>query len=511
MDERNGMDERTPVIVGVGQVNDRPERPEDGLDPIGLMAEALRRADVDSGGDAGGGLLAQCDSLAVVSQLAWPQLNPVDGALAQALGIAPTHSEQTAMPNGDSPIRLLHEAANRIGAGDARICAVVGAEALRTAAQLATAKAKAGDAKPNALRDASHRQRVGYAQSHGLTVPVDVYPLYENAGRAAYGQSLEEGQAESGALWAGMSRVAAQCEHAWIRDAVAPEEVVAPSERNRPLAFPYTKLQVANSSVNQGAGFLVTSLAEARRRGIPEQRLIHIGHGAAAHENGDFLQRDSYAASPGLTVSIARTLELNGVTAADLDHVELYSCFPCVPKMARRVLDWPLDRPITRFGGLTFGGGPIGNYMSHAVACMVETLRETRGRGLLFANGGYATHNHTILLSAEPTDAHFPQDFDCQAEADALRGPIPPLDEAYRGPATIETYTVHYARDGSPRLGTVVARTPSGARTLASVPPEDRATLDLLTSGAREPVGSAGTIVAGESEDELRCWVPDAN
>lgn len=506
MDERDETGERTPVIVGVGQVNDRPERPEDGLDPIGLMAEALRRADRD----AGGGMLAECGSLAVVSQLAWPQLSPVDGKLAEALGIAPAHSEQTAMPNGDSPIRLLHEAANRIGAGDARICAVVGAEALRTASKLAAAKAKAGDDKPNALRDASHRRRVGYAQSYGLTVPVDVYPLYENAGRAAYGQSLAEGQAESGALWAGMSEIAAQCDHAWIRDAVAAEDIVTPSERNRPLAFPYTKLQVANSSVNQGAGFLVTSLAEARRRGIPEERLIHIGYGAAAHENGDFLQRDSYAGSPGLTVSIARTLELNGVTAADLDHVELYSCFPCVPKMARRVLDWPLDRPITRFGGLTFGGGPIGNYMSHAVACMVETLRETGGRGLLFANGGYATHNHTILLSAEPTEAQFPQDFDYQAEADALRGEIPPLDEAYCGPAAIETYTVHYARDGAPRLGTVVARTPAGARTLASVPPEDKATLDLLTSGAHEPVGSAGTILAGETGDDLRRWVPDA-
>jgi len=506
MDERDAIDERTPVIVGVGQFNDRPERPEDGLDPVGLMAEALRRADRD----AGGGMLAECGSLAVVSQLAWPQLNPVDGKLAEALGIAPAHSEQTAMPNGDSPIRLLHEAANRIGAGDARICAVVGAEALRTAAKLAAAKAKAGDDKPNALRDASYRRRVGYAQSYGLTVPVDVYPLYENAGRAAYGQSLAEGQAESGALWAGMSEIAAQCDHAWIRDAVAAEDIVTPSERNRPIAFPYTKLQVANSSVNQGAGFLVTSLAEARRRGIPEERLIHIGYGAAAHENGDFLQRDSYAGSPGLTVSIARTLELNGVTAADLDHVELYSCFPCVPKMARRVLDWPLDRPITRFGGLTFGGGPIGNYMSHAVACMVETLRETGGRGLLFANGGYATHNHTILLSAEPTEAQFPQDFDYQAEADALRGEIPPLDEAYCGPAAIETYTVHYARDGAPRLGTVVARTPAGARTLASVPPEDKATLDLLTSGAHEPVGSAGTILAGETGDDLRRWVPDA-
>lgn len=480
--------ERTPVIVGVGQVNDRPARPEDGRDPVQLMAEALRRADAD----AGGGWLRDCDSLAVVSQLAWPQLNPVDGTLAGALRIAPAHREQTAKPNGDSPIRLLNEAANRVGTGEATVCAVVGAEALRTAAALQ---------RPDAIRTAPHRQHTSYAARHGLVVPVDVYPLYENAGRAARGETLAEGQTESGALWAGMSQVAAACEHAWLRTPVAPDEVVTPNERNRPIAFPYTKLQVANSSVNQGAGFLVTSLAEARRRGVPDSWLIFVGHGAAAHEDEDFLRRDSYAASPSLAVSIERCLAMNGATAADLAHVELYSCFPCVPKLARRVLGWPVEKPITVFGGLTFGGGPIGNYMSHAVACMVEALRRTRGKGLLFANGGYATHNHTILLSAEPAGAPFPQDFDCQAEADTRRGPIPPLDEEYLGPATVETWTVHFDRDGAPRFGTVVARTTAGARTLALVP---QGSLAELLDASADPIARPGTIALGD--DTKRLW-----
>ena len=492
--------ENIPVIVGVGEINDRPEQPGDGLDPVGLMAEAVRRADVD----AGGGLLADCDSLAVVAQLAWPQLNPVDGKVAEALGIDPAHRMQTAMPNGDSPILLLHEAANRIGRGEARICAVTGGEALRTAGQLAALKQRDDGEKPNALRDASHRVRKGYAQSYGLVVPTDVYPLYENAGRAAYGQSLAEGQAESGAIWARMSKVAATGEGAWIRKPVGAQEVVTPSDGNRPIAFPYTKLQVANSSVNQGAGFIVTSLAEAQRRGIAEDRLVWLGHGAAAHESGNFLARDRYDASPSLATSIERTITLNGVTAEDLAHVELYSCFPCVPKMARRVLGWPLDKPSTVFGGLTFGGGPIGNYMSHAVVAMVEKLRGTAEKGLLFANGGYATHNHTILLAGAPTGAAFPQDFDYQAEADARRGDVPALDESYAGPASIESYTVHYARDGSPSSGVVVARTPDGSRTLASVPAEDEATIAFLTDGKQEPVGSKGEIV--REGDALAFW-----
>ena len=482
--------ELTPVIAGVGQINDRPDHPGDGLDPVGLMTEALRRAESDAGGE----LLSNCDSLAVVAQLAWPQLNPVDGKVAEALGIEPAHRMQTAMPNGDSPILLLHEAANRIGRGEARICAVTGGEALRTAGQLAALKKRENGDKPNALRDASHRVRKGYAQSYGLVVPTDVYPLYENAGRAAYGQTLEEGQAESGTIWAAMSQVAATSPGAWLRKRVGADEIITPGDSNRAIAFPYTKLQVANSSVNQGAGFIVTSLAEARRKGIAEDRLVFLGYGAAAHESDNFLARDRYDASPSLATSIERTMELNGANSEELAHVELYSCFPCVPKMARRVLDWPLDKPTTVFGGLTFGGGPIGNYMSHAVVAMVEKLRGTSDKGLLFANGGYATHNHTILLAGAPTGATFPQEFDYQAEADARRDTVPELDKDYAGPAEIETYTVHYGRDGSARSGVVVAQTPAGARTLAAIPASDEAAIAFLTDGKCEPVGTAGRI-----------------
>lgn len=486
---------KTPVIIGVGQINDRPAQPSEGMDPIGLMAGALRNADED----AGGGWLTDCDSLSVVAQLAWPHLNPVDGKLAELLGIDPAHRMQTALPNGDSPVLLLHEAANRIARGEARICAIVGGEALRTAAKLAASKTGNPDEKPNALRDAGHRKKTGYAQSYGLIVPTDVYPLYENAGRAAYDQTFAEGQAESGAIWAAMSEVAAENESAWIREPVAAKDIVTPSAENRPIAFPYTKLQVANSSVNQGAGFLVTSLAEARRRGIPEDRLVFLGYGAAAHEDANFLARDRYDASPSLTTSIERTMKLNAVSAEDLSHVELYSCFPCVPKMARRVLDWPIDKPVTVFGGLTFGGGPIGNYMSHAIAEMVRRLRGTGDKGLLFANGGYATHNHTILLSGSSTGAHFPQDFDYQVEADERRGEIPELDENYIGEAQIESYTVHYNRDGSPLSGVIVARTAENKRTLAQVPPTDTATIAFLTSGDDEPVGHTGLIARSEA------------
>jgi len=492
--------ERIPVIVGVGQINDRPADPDDGLDSLGLMIAALRLAD----SDAGSNWLADLDSLAIVDQLSFGELGNLCEPLAVAIGASPRIAYQSPAPHGDTPIRMLNEAANRIGAGEASIAAVVGGEALRTAA--GRARKHAGDDKSyNAVRAATLRREPGYAQIHGLAAPVDVYPLYENAGRAAYGQSLAEAQTESAEIWSRMSEVASADRGAWITRPITPQAILTVDPDNRPIAFPYTKLTVANSSVNQGAGFIVASLAEARRRGIAEDRLIHVGMGAAAKEAPSILQRDRYDRSVSMEVSIRRTLELNAITGADFDFVELYSCFPCVPKMARRLLNWPLDKPASVFGGLTFGGGPIGNYMSHAVVAMVRKLRDGGTNGFLFANGGFATDNHCIVLSNRPVEAaSFPQDFDYQAEADAARGSIPPLDEDYAGAAQVESYTVFYNRDGGRRAGVVVARTPMGARTLAHVDVTDAALLAFLTDGKAEPVGTSGTI---ESRGEAgRFW-----
>ena len=491
--------ERVAVIVGVGQVNDRPADPAQGLDAIALMLAALDEADRD----AGGGWLGHLGSLGIVQQISFRQDNPVAPKLAARLGLHEGVAYESQGPNGDSPVLLLNEAANRIARGKVSVAAITGGEALRTASQRAALAAMGSVADQNPLRKLVEGRAPGYRQRYGLTTPVDVYPLYENACRAAWGQSLAEGQRETGEIWSRFSHVAARTPAAWIHHPRTPEEVIEPSAGNRPIAFPYTKLMVANSSVNQGAAAIVTSLAEARRRGVPEARLVYVGRGAAAHEHDDFLQRDRYDASPSMRACLEKTLELNAVSADDLDLVELYSCFPCVPKMARRVIGWPVDRASTVFGGLTFGGGPIGNYMGHATAAMVDALRDGEGRtGLLFANGGFATHNHAIVLSTRPLpgagEAH---GHDVQKEADAARGPVPELVKDYAGPAEIETYTVFHARDGSATHGVIVALTPDGARTLARV--EDAPTIAWLTSGEAEPVGTKGEVVA---EGELRVW-----
>ena len=497
---------RIPVIVGVGQLSDRPEGDADGLDSVGLMAAALRLADQD----AGGGWLARLGALEVVDQMSFPPLSEgLPERVAAALDIRPAHLRRTPDASGDGAVRLINDAANRIGSGQGEVVAICGGEGLRTAGRRAAKEAAAGtSAKWDIIRQTAEARRPPFLRKYGLLTPTEIYPFYEQATRAKWGLTLAQAQQESAQIWSLCSAVAADNPHAWIRKAVGAEEVATLSAENRPITHPYPKLMVANNAVNQGAALLVTSLALAKAAGIAQSRLVYVGRGAAAHEADDYLGRDAYHHSRGLQVSLTRTLELNGLATADLELVEFYSCFPCMPKMARRVIGWPLDRPVTVYGGLTFGGGPIGNCMTHAAAAMVEKLRAGAGtNGLIYANGGFATHSHSIVLTRVPQPAGtFPQDYDYQGESDALRDPIPRFLPDYTGAGEIETYVVPYDRAGAPAYAAVVGRAPGGERFVARVPKEDAATLDFLTAGRREPVGTTGKAVL--QSDGYVLWQP---
>jgi acetyl-CoA C-acetyltransferase len=481
---------RIPVIVGVGQINDRPGPDEEGLDCIGLMAAAACAADED----AGGGLLSRCDWLAIVPKISFRDLDPV-ALLPAALGIAPGHVRQAGMASGNTPILYLNDAANAVASGEAKVCLIAGGEGLRTAARRQQVSG------PGAGQFRAHLTASELRIRYGVLNPAEIYPLFENASRAAWGQSLAEGQSESGQIWSLLSEVAATSEGAWIKSPKTALEIVEPTADNRPIAFPYSKFMVANSSVNQGAAYIVTSLEYARAAGVPEDRLIYVWGGAAAHDLEEPLARASWNTPDAMQVSLTRTLAINGLTPQDLDHVELYSCFPCVPKMARRVLGWPADKPATVHGGLTFGGGPIGNYMTHAVVAMVQALRREGNNGLLFANGGHCTHNHTIVISRnQPHAGMFPQDYDFQAEADAARGAVPSPGDTYEGEVTVETYTVIYDRTCKPDYGVVLSRAPDGSRVIAKVAGNDANSIAFLTGGRVEPVGATGiTTKSGDT------------
>jgi acetyl-CoA C-acetyltransferase len=496
-----------PVIVGVGEFIDRPELIDDALEPLALWQKALEAASTDSQAR----LLEQLDSVELVGSVTWRYRNPV-ALLCERLGITPPRKINASM-GGETPTRLVHEAALRISRGEISCAGIVGGEAMASVNRARKEHAQLPwsplvskeecvkvDGRRIAISDISRRL--------GITGPTQMYPLYEVAMQAEQGVSPEIARADSARLWEQYSVAASHNPFAWLRQPLSAAQIGEISPRNRMVSWPYPKLMMANPSVNQAAAIIVTSLSLARQLGVPSEKIIHIWGGAAAAEPDDYLMRDSYSHSTAQQATLQATVELLGGDAGRIDKLELYSCFPAVPKMALRTLGLdPQATCPTVAGGLTFFGGPLNNYMSHALCAMVATLRQNPGEvGMLYGQGGFFTKHHALIVSAAPPSAPLAGNYSVQTAADSMRGPVPELLEHYRGPARIETYTVLYDRDGAPVQGALVLRTPKGARTMARVSAESEHTMQLLISTSRSAVNVEGVVFTDSSGEQA--WRP---
>jgi acetyl-CoA C-acetyltransferase len=494
-------EDRIPVIVGVGEITDRPQEIAAGVEPLSLLIEALKHAEQDSGAK----LLGEIQSLDIVNFLSWRYRDP-EIQLSQRLGIKPAHAYYGPV-GGESPIRYLHEAAQRIARGECSVAAVCGAEAQSTATKAERAGIElpwtpfAQDV-PEPKRGAAFQQPM--AVKLGVFRPITVYPFYEAASSAHWGQTPREAAAESGQLWSAYSSVAAQNPNAWLKRRFTPDAITTPTADNRLIAWPYTKLMVANPTVNMGGAILMTSLAKARAAGIAEDRLIHVWGGASAEEPRDYLLRDQFFESHAQNAVLGAVMDLAGGDGHAFDAIELYSCFPCVPKMARRTLGLGADVQPTVTGGLTFFGAPLNTYMTHAACAMVRKLRNGAKLGLLYGQGGFVTKHHALVLSRQMPREALAQDTSVQAEADHCRRVVPEFVTEASGKGSVESFTAIYGRGGEVEHGVVMMRTSDNARALARVPASDGATLGHLLNMDRTPVGSTGEIV--KADDGVLEW-----
>ncbi len=495
-------EDRIPVIVGVGEVVDRPKDIAAGLEPLALLEEALRRAEADSGAK----LLGEIQSLDVVNFLSWRYRDP-EKLLAARIGATPAHCYYGPV-GGESPIRYLHEAAQRIARGECSVAAVCGAESQSTATKAERAKVTlpwtpfAHDVE-EPKRGAAFQKPL--AVKLGVFRPITVYPLYESATSAHWGQTPREALAESGRLWSTFAGVAAQNPNSWLKKKFTPDEITTPSPDNRLIAWPYTKLMVANPSVNMGGALILTSLAKARAAGVPEDRIVYALGGASAEEPRDYLIRDQFFESHPQNAVLKSIMDLVEGDGRKFDAIELYSCFPVVPKMARRTLGLGPDVQPTVAGGLTFFGAPLNTYMTHAACAMVRSLRERGKLGLLYGQGGFVTKHHALVLSREAPKVELSQDTSVQAEADRHRRKVPDFVDQAGGKGKVEAFTVIYRGNGEIEHGVAMLRTEDDRRTLGRIPAGDAKTLTHLLDMDRTPVGTTGDIVtAADGTPEWR-------
>lgn len=376
-----------PVIVGVGYTR-HPEALGATTEPADLIAAAIEAAAADA--SISPAALVAVDSLDVLNLLSWKYADPAR-AVAARIGARPGRALFSDL-GGERPTALIDAAARRIQQGDSCVALIAGGETLASRRMWG----KAGQEPPWSPRgeppiplDPSYGVRHGLGEA-GLGDPTRIYPLRENA-HPAMGLTLVESHAASGRIWAALSEVASRTSGAWVPEAFSAEQITTPGAANRPIAFPYLKLMCAQPMVDQAAAVVVTSTDRARRMGIPEDRWVYPWVGAGALDTTEVLERPSFAGSEPLRRSILDALALVDLGPDDLTALELYGCFPIVPKLALEALGLADGTPCTVAGGLTFYGGPFNAYMLCAAAHMVHALRVGTGPGLLYGNGGYLT------------------------------------------------------------------------------------------------------------------------
>jgi hypothetical protein len=165
----------------------------------------------------------------------------------------------------------------------------------------------------------------------------------------------------------------------------------------------------AFNTVNLSSALLLTSTTHAHTLHIPPSKWIYPLSGAGTRDSDAFWHRPNFYTSPSIAASLSSALSLAGLEKEELDLLDVYSCFPIVPKLVAGALGVPVVRgpgehgkSLTVLGGLTSFGGAGNNYSMHALTEMTRALRDGRGKtGLVLCNGGVLSYQFVVVLSKE--------------------------------------------------------------------------------------------------------------
>jgi acetyl-CoA C-acetyltransferase len=441
------VDPRTPAIVGAAQTIQRPDLSLDLRDlrgPYELMVDAARSAADDAGARQ---LLSKIDWIAVIGGF-WSFVNP--GQVIGAQIRSPDARTCLTALSGTSPQEAVALAASRIAAGEIEVALIVGGEARAAAVRVQRSGEEPpwcrdpGTTLPERIADFPQEVLQEASDLGGLSGPSIIYALFEDSLRRARGTSVDQHRDDISRLWARFSAVAATNPYAWDQTAHDAASIRDASPDNRMIAFPYTKAMVANNGVDMGSAVLVCSVDAALAAGVARDRMVFPRVSTASHETWRVAERRDLHRVPALETAGRVALATAGLAIDDIEHIDLYACFPSIVQMSAAALGLDLQRPLTVTGGLGFAGSPIANSSGHAIAAMVPRLREG-GHGLIHANGGMATKHAFGIYSSQPPADGF-RFIDCNDQVDHQARPTGSADELAEG--TEEASTVVYDREG---------------------------------------------------------------
>ena len=447
------VDPRLPVLAGWGVVVDR-----DGTTgAVDLMEAATRRALEDAPA------LGPAVDLVLVPQGTWRTSDP-GRLIAERLGAT---ARTVVAELGVLQQTLLTRAARDVAEGRADVVLVVGGEARAPSAGGPPPDLPSADPPDEVLRPAGDiitRLEI----ERGLAVPAAQYALVDGALAAAEGDDGTALRRRLGELWSGFSAVAAANPSAWDRTPHTAAEIATPGPGNRMIATPYTKLLCSQWNVSSAAALVVCAAGAARRLGAGPDGWVFPVSAAEANAMVPLTARRDLHRSPGFALAGAEALALAGTTVEDVDHLDLYSCFPAAVRVQARALGVDGDRPLTVTGGMTFAGGPLNNYVLQSTAAMADRIRGGSGTtGLVTAVSGMLTKQAVAVWGSDPPGAF--RSAEVGDEARATTATLPVVDEA-SGAGRVAGWTVLHER-GTPTVAVAVVDLATGERTVATGEP----------------------------------------
>ncbi len=470
---------RIPVLVGIGTAMRREEDPANALEPLDLMLEAVRAAGVDSGAPA---LLSQLDTIAV-PRGRWRYRNP-SGEIARAVGAE--HAKTIVSSVGVLQQTLIADACEKIAKGAIESALVTGADAgyrlLRARLTDGDRGERAQDDEPDERLEPKAELRHPAEIAAGMQMPVGLYAILESARRAASGLSIDAHRDRLAARYARFAEIAADNPDGWARKPIDAATIRNAGERNRMQAFPYTRAHCSSWNVDQAAALLFCSAERADALGIDRSRWVFPVASAESNHMVALSARADLTRSLGADATARAVLEAGGIAVADVDLIELYSCFPIAVDAFSDALALPPQRDLTVTGSMAFAGGPYNNYFFQATARAARLLRAGAGRtALLSCVSGILTKHAFALWSMDAPAGGFVR---CDVTAAVAAAAVEiPVVENYSGDGVVVGCTVVHTRGEAP-TAIVLIDTDDGARALA--------------------VSAAAEIVAGIEREE---WV----
>jgi acetyl-CoA C-acetyltransferase len=487
-------DPRATCIIGVARHTwHTSDAPDGAPEPLAMWEQLSRAAAADSGAADPSSILAALESIDVVYSQSW-QYDDAVARLSERIGAAPARRSYSGI-GGSVPLVLATEVAREIRAGHLDLALITGAEALATVRRL-----KKGGEKPQWSFPPAEKRRFPIDMdfdpseiTHAVFEAYLTFALFDNARRAHLGRELDEHRARLGRVLAPMTDVAAASPHAWFPVARQADEIVTASPDNRMVAYPYTKLMTSIMDVDMAAALVLASAAKADALGIPEERRVYLRGASYAEDPSHVAGHPDLWRSPAMTSAAGGALTGAGIGADDVAHLDLYSCFASSVCFALDALGISEDdgRAVTQTGGLPYHGGPGSNYMTHALAAMVETLRSDPGSYGITSGVGMHMQKHAYGVWSTDPGAGVLNDHALPVAADEALGIV----ESPEGKATVATYTVLHGRDGDPDRAVLVCDLPAGDRCYALL---DGGAAVLAETEADELIGRTVTLTPAD-------------